>query len=257
MLSAMCVTARIPEGVLTAGVKMYRVAFSAGLALSLAACAVGSGTISSGFNDSPPPSASKRIKPDVALGGDTSVPRGPITGYAPAPAAAPAPKPSGTQVASLGPDKAPKGTFEKAPAGSLTDRDYSSTNLDPSFARDIINQYRAEHGLKPVKLNTELTAAAKLHSKDLAKWDRISHYGSDGSNPWDRVKRSGFKARLAAENVGTGQVDFGEVMKGWKESPGHNKNLLLADAEYMGIALVNEPKSEFKSFWTLVLGSQM
>lgn len=258
MLDAMCVTARIPAGLLAAGVKMYRVAFSAGLALSLAACAAGSGTISSGFNDGPPPSASKRIKPDVALGGDTSVPRGLMTDPSIASTGGAASKKAqGTQLASLGSDKAPKGTFEKAPSGSLADRDYTSTNLDPSFARDIINQYRAEHGLKPVKLNTELTAAAKLHSKDLAKWDRISHYGSDGSNPWDRVKRSGFKARLAAENVGTGQIDFGEVMKGWKESPGHNKNLLLADAEYMGIALVNEPKTEFKSFWTLVLGSQM
>ncbi len=253
MLSDMCVTA-----CLKAGVKMYRVAFSAGLALSLAACAVGSGNITSGFNDGPPPSsASKRIKPDVALGGDTSIPRGSLASGTTSIAPAITAKTQGVQVASLGSDKAPKGTFEKAPTGSLADRDYTTTNLDPNFARDIINQYRAEHGLKPVKLNTELTAAAKLHSKDLAKWDRISHYGSDGSNPWDRVKRSGFKARLAAENVGTGQIDFGEVMKGWKDSPGHNKNLLLADADYMGIALVQEPKTEFKSFWTLVLGSQM
>jgi uncharacterized protein YkwD len=235
---------------------MYRVAFCAGLALSLAACAVGSGTISSGMNDGPPPSSlSKRSKPDT-LGGDTTVPRGSLTGTA---GALPVSTKStgGTQVASLGSDKAPKGAFEKAPVGSLADRDYSGTNLDPTFALGIINQYRKEHGLKAVKLNTELTAAAKLHSRDLAKWDRISHYGSDGSNPWDRVKRAGFKARLAAENVGTGQIDFGEVMKGWKDSPGHNKNLLLADAEYMGIALVQEPKTEFKSFWTLVMGSQM
>ncbi len=235
---------------------MYRVAFSAGLALSLAACAAGTGNLSSGFNDGPPPSyASKRTKPDASLGADTSVPRGTITGSAGATPVVN--KTGGTQVASLDADKAPKGTFEKAPSGSLSDRDYSSTALDPTFARDIINQYRAEHGLKPLKLSTELTAAAKAHSRDLAKWDRISHYGSDGSNPWDRVKRAGFKARLAAENVGTGQIDFGEVMKGWKDSPGHNKNLLLGDAEYMGIALVQEPTTEFKSFWTLVLGSQM
>jgi uncharacterized protein YkwD len=152
---------------------VYRVAFSAGLALSLAACAVGSQNISSGFNDSPPPSFSKRQKPDTSLGGDTSVPRGSVTGGAGAVAAAPA-KAQGTQVASLGADKAPKGTFEKAPSGSLADRDYTTTALDPTFARDIVNQYRAEHGLKPLKLNTELTAAAKAHSRDLAKWDRIS-----------------------------------------------------------------------------------
>jgi uncharacterized protein YkwD len=185
--------------------------------------------------------------PVTSLGGDTSVPRGANLGDGG----------SGVKLASLDADKAPKGSFEKAPSGSLSDRDYSKTGLDPNFARSIINQYRAEHGLKPLKLSAELTAAAKSQSRDLSKWDRISHYGSDGSNPWDRVKRAGFKARVAAENVGTGQIDFSEVMKGWKDSPGHNKNLLLADADYMGIALVQEPRSEFKSFWTLVLGSPM
>ena len=71
------------------------------------------------------------------------------------------------------------------------------------------------------------------------------------------MKRSGYPAKVAAENVGTGQIDFSEVLKGWKESPGHNKNLLLADANEMGLALVQDPKTEFKSFWTLVVGAPM
>ena len=209
---------------------MYRVAIAALAALVLAACSLGSSPISYGFNDSPSSTAAIKSGNKRTLGG--------------------------TEVARLE-DKAPAGTYEKAPKGALADRDYSRTRLDPEFARDLINQYRKEKGLKPLSLSAELTEAAKAHARDLAKWDRISHYGSDGSNPWDRVKRTGYKARLAAENVGTGQVDFKEVLRGWKESDGHNKNLLLADAEQMGLALVNDPKTEFKSFWTLVLGAQM
>jgi uncharacterized protein YkwD len=57
--------------------------------------------------------------------------------------------------------------------------------------------------------------------------------------------------------VGTGQINFDEVMKGWKNSQSHNKNLLLTDAQEMGLALVQDPKTEFKSFWTLVLGASM
>ena len=154
-------------------------------------------------------------------------------------------------------DHIPKGTFEKAPSGALADRDYSATQLDPDKARDLINAYRKEKGLKPLKLNAALTEAAKAHSRDLAKWDRISHYGSDGSNPWDRVKRAGYNAKVAAENVGTGQVNMEEVLKGWQQSPGHNKNLLLADVEHMGIALVQDPRTEFKTFWTLVVGASL
>jgi uncharacterized protein YkwD len=152
-------------------------------------------------------------------------------------------------------DKAPKGSYERAPPGALAERDYSATRLDAERARDLVNVYRKEKGLRSLKLQPALTEAARAHSRDLAKWDRISHFGSDGSNPWDRVKRAGYNARLAAENVGTGQVTIDEVIKGWQASPGHNKNLLLADAEHMGIALVQDPKTEFKTFWTLVIAS--
>lgn len=155
------------------------------------------------------------------------------------------------------PDAAPKGSWERVPKGAFDHRDYTTTSLDVERARLLINKYRAQKGLKPLKLNSKLTLAAKAHSRDLAKWDRISHHGSDGSNPWKRVKRTGYPARLTAENVGTGQITIDEVFKGWQESPGHNKNLLLADAEEMGIALVHDPKSEFKTFWTLVLGSKI
>lgn len=225
---------------------MYRVVLSAGLITMLGACSLGSGMLSSGYAESDYTTSSLTSSPSVALGGEPSVRR----------SAATASKPAPQQVARLH-DKAPSGSFEQAPAGALADRDYSHTSLDAEKARELINKYRKEKGLKPLKLDAELTAAAKAHSRDLAKWDRISHYGSDGSNPWDRVKRTGYRARLAAENVGTGQVDFQEVLRGWEESPGHNKNLLLADASHMGIALVQDPKSEFKSFWTLVIAAPM
>ena len=160
----------------------------------------------------------------------------------------------GIKTASLG-DQAPAGSFDKAPKGALADRNYAETKLDADQAKLLINAYRKQHGLRPVELHPQLTTAAKDHARDLAKWDRISHYGSDGSNPWDRVKRSGYNPKVAAENVGTGQSTIDEVFKGWRESDGHNKNLLLPDATQMGIALVRDPKTEFKTFWALVLGA--
>jgi uncharacterized protein YkwD len=228
---------------------MYRVVLSAGLIVLLGACSLGPSSLSSGYAESDYTTsslASSPSTPSVALGGEPKTDR----------VASTATPSSGVQLAKLH-DKAPSGSYEHAPAGALADRDYSHTQLDPEKARELINKYRKQKGLKPLALNAELTAAAKAHSRDLAQWDRISHYGSDGSNPWDRVKRTGFHARLAAENVGTGQISFQEVLRGWEESPGHNKNLLLSDATHMGIALVQDPKTEFKSFWTLVIAAPM
>lgn len=214
------------------------------MAMTVAGCSVGGSTLSSGFVSNPlvgQRSASLSTDTRGALGGEPANTR----------------KSSpNTKVASSA-DLAPPGHSQTAPKGALSDRDYGGTKLDAEQARDVINAYRHKNGLKPLKLNAALTEAAKAHSRDLAKWDRISHYGSDGSNPWDRVKRVGYNAKVAAENVGTGQASIVEVMKGWQDSPGHNKNLLLADAEHMGIALVQDPKTEFKTFWTLVLGASL
>lgn len=127
--------------------------------------------------------------------------------------------------------------------------------FDPVTAQTLINSYRAQKGLKPLRLNSKLYEAALKHSQDLAKSDRISHYGSDGSDSWDRVMRTGYHARVAAENVGTGQASIGEVFRGWQNSRDHDANLLLPDAEEMGIAMVYNPKTQFKTFWTLVLSA--
>lgn len=137
------------------------------------------------------------------------------------------------------------------PAQKLT---LTQVTLDPGSALQMINSYRAESGLPPLTIEKHLTRAARRHSKDLAKGDRISHRGSDGSDPWSRVKVTGYTPKLAAENVGAGQMSFAEVLQGWKDSPGHNRNLLLKNATQMGIALVIEPRTRYRTFWTLVMG---
>jgi uncharacterized protein YkwD len=214
---------------------MYRVLSIAVIAATLGACSLNAPSVPTGFSQASEtrslPDTSKKKAQSLALGGEPSAARQP--------------------------DRAPPGSYERPDKGSLSDRDYTGTSLNAEMARDLINQYRVDNGLKPLVINAKLTEAAKDHCRDLAKWDRISHYGSDGSNPWDRVKRTGYKARIAAENVGTGQINFDEVLKGWKDSPGHNKNLLLSDGKEMGLALVQDPKTEFRSFWTLVIGSSM
>ena len=232
---------------------MYRVVLPAFLSLALGACSLGSSNfLSFGSGDSQlaSPSSSTKVRGStIGLGGEPATSRSGSSAGKQQTAAL-----NDNQAAG---DRAPKGSYDKAPNGALADRDYGTTNLNAEQTRDLINGYRKQNGLKPVTLNAELTTAAKAHARDLAKWDRISHYGSDGSNPWDRVKRAGYNARVAAENVGTGQASIEEVFKGWQESPGHNKNLLMADVEHIGIALVAEPKSEFKTFWVLTFGARL
>ena len=222
---------------------MYRVLIAVAIVFLVAGCSLGSQPMPFGLNSTSSASAPALTPNRLGEGGIASRDSS-----------------HGTRVAGLDSSRAspdPGARSAKAPPGALADRDYRTTSLDPAAARDLINAYRKQNGLRPVTLNAELSKAAMAHSRDLAKWDRISHYGSDGSNPWDRVKRAGYNARVAAENVGTGQVNFAEVLAGWKASPGHNKNLLLADGQNIGIALIQESRTEFKTFWTLVIASPL
>ena len=176
----------------------------------------------------------------------------------------PAPEPKGTQTAGVG--SSIGGLWDSVKSGLSFGGGSSGTQnanlppadsgvFNPADAETLVNDYRAQKGLKPLRLNAKLSDAAMKHSLDLAKSDRISHYGSDGSDSWDRVSRTGYRARVTAENVGTGQASIGEVFRGWQNSRDHNANLLLPDAEEMGIAMANNPKSQFKTFWTLVLSA--
>ena len=173
---------------------------------------------------------------------------------------APAP-PKKTQQASI--DSSVSGLWESVKSGLGSGGEYKSSPessgaqpaFDPVAAQKLVNSYRSQKGLKPVKLNPKLNEAARRHSEDLAKSDRISHYGSDGSDAWERVRKVGYGARVTAENVGTGQNSVDEVFRGWQKSRDHNANLLLSDAEEMGIAMVYKPETQFKTFWTMVLSS--
>lgn len=127
--------------------------------------------------------------------------------------------------------------------------------LNAAKARDAINAYRKSNGLKPLALSPQLNKAALVHAEDLAKRDLLDHDGSDGSTAGDRVKRTGYRSALTAENIAAGQKSLDEVLRGWKKSPAHNRNLLLADAKDMGIAVAYAPNSRYKAFWALVLAA--
>ena len=99
---------------------MYRVLIPAILASLLTGCGMANSSISSGFADSGQPTSalptSRTMRSSAdAGGGDTST------------------RPQKV-AAAASVDKIPKGTFEKAPNGALSDRDYSITRLDPERA---------------------------------------------------------------------------------------------------------------------------
>lgn len=129
--------------------------------------------------------------------------------------------------------------------------------LDILLAEAELNAYRARHGLGPVTLNAALMTASQKHSDDLAQMGVAAHEGSDGQLHDARVKREGYIFSMAAENVATGQKSWDAAFQGWKDSPGHNANLLADGVTEFGIALTYDPDSTYMTYWTMVLASPL
>jgi uncharacterized protein YkwD len=102
----------------------------------------------------------------------------------------------------------------------------------------------------PLTLATTLTAAASLHSLDMAGRGSLSHEGSDGSASGDRVTRTGYAWRAAGENIAAGQADAESVVAGWLGSPGHCATLMELRFTETGIAFALAPGKNPAVYWT-------
>lgn len=129
--------------------------------------------------------------------------------------------------------------------------------LDFAVALSDLNAYRAEYGLPPVRYNAKLNRASKVHAEDLAQAGIISHDGTDGSTHGDRVQRENYSFTVAAENVATGQMSWDAALQAWKDSPGHNENLLRSGVSEFGLALVYDPTTRYSTYWTMLVAEPM
>ena len=126
--------------------------------------------------------------------------------------------------------------------------------LNSQAALAAVNAFRAENGLKPLVLDARLSRAAAMQSEAQAGRSWIGHYGSDGATPKDRAERAGYHAKIASENVASGQKSFSDVLRFWKESSGHRSNLLRPNVTAAGVAMAKNKSG--RAYWTLVLGAK-
>ncbi|GMF13529.1 unnamed protein product [Phytophthora lilii] len=134
--------------------------------------------------------------------------------------------------------------------------DNGLTSAETAEMLTSINAYRADNGLAALTIDARLVAAANVHSKDQATHCTMSHDGTDGSDPWDRMEAQGFDWNVAAENVAAGQASVSAVMTSWWNSADHRANILKDDVVNVGFALAtNDACSEYKTYWTQDFGA--
>lgn len=110
-----------------------------------------------------------------------------------------------------------------------------------------INDVRAAHGLRALRVSSELTSAATRHAKSMGYKGYFRHELRKDSNwlafgTWVRWywPGPGYSAWSAGENLAWGAPDVtaGQTVKWWMNSPGHRANL-LGNWRYVGVAVVH------------------
>src|ERR687894_1092304 len=129
---------------------------------------------------------------------------------------------------------------------------------------ELINGYRADHGLRALVLSDTLAVAAEHHSQDMARYSFFAHntaassYYEAGSRPWDRMEAEGYRYNThKGENIAVGYETAEEAFRAWRESPSHNQAMLDDRYRVIGIARINLPGSVHGWYWTTDFGGAL
>lgn len=102
---------------------------------------------------------------------------------------------------------------------------------------DAANYERAERKLPRLKWDEGLARAARKHAELMAEQDLLEHRLSGESDLPTRARDAGASFSHITENIGMA-VSADKFHDGWMHSPGHRANILDAESDSVGIAVV-------------------
>jgi uncharacterized protein YkwD len=108
----------------------------------------------------------------------------------------------------------------------------------------LLNQIRAQAGLRPLRLNGRLSGAARGHSREMVRRHYFAHDSAHGTTPFARMFAAHYVPRNASwwlgENIAWGSSSLGQpaaIVRAWMHSPPHRANILSAHFRDIGIGV--------------------
>lgn len=123
----------------------------------------------------------------------------------------------------------------------------------------LINLYRDRQGVGQLTTVSTLTVAAKWMSADLALRVKVSgdfsHLDSLGRDPFVRMCVFGYCLNTwKGENIAAGSATAAATFVQWRDSPGHNENMVRAEFKTIGIGRAQG--GYYGWYWTTDFGGQ-
>lgn len=98
-----------------------------------------------------------------------------------------------------------------------------------------INQARARHGARPLRVGPALQRAARSHSQAVLRSGNLTH-----GNWYQRLRRHGARGRTLGETIAWGVGADGTadaIVRMWLASPSHRSTLLRRGFGYVGVGV--------------------
>ena len=116
----------------------------------------------------------------------------------------------------------------------------------------MLNQYRARRGLKPLRLDAQMTGVAYEQAVAMATRDYMDHniIGDFGA----RLRAHNVLNVSAGENIGRNIRSAERMFAWWANSPVHERNMSNPRVTRLGFAVVRSEKTG-KPYWAMALAS--
>ena len=108
----------------------------------------------------------------------------------------------------------------------------------------LLNRERKRRGIRSLRSNSKLAAAAERHSRDMARRDYFDHDSRDGTSFSTRVRRAGYARGSGGwylgENIAWGSGPYAtprSIVSEWMRSPGHKRNILDRRFREIGVGI--------------------
>ena len=121
---------------------------------------------------------------------------------------------------------------------NIPTKDASVTDFEQEVIR-LVNEIRAENGLKSLNYNWELARVARYKSQDMKDNGYFAHNSPVYGTPFQMIKNFGISFRSAGENIARGYASPQAVVNAWMNSSGHRANILNANYTHIGVGYVS------------------
>jgi uncharacterized protein YkwD len=167
--------------------------------------------------------------------------------------ALPLPSPTATAVATL--TTPPIALSPTRPLETTPVRDADGIESLENEVVALTNTERTKRGCAPLTLDVKLRKAARNHSAEMANARKLTHTGTNGSDPGARMTLAGYNPSGGwAENVAAGYPTPDAVMTGWMNSEGHRANILNCSMKSIGVGAARATNGQL--YWTQDLGGR-